>query len=560
MKIPSKIAERNDLIRHVLRVCTASREERRAAYRTLKQYYLYGQESGTSTDANIFGNINKIMPHVDKQCSLLYSPDATRFSVEVGRSIARSELPKAEVLTDAVTDRWHNSGADNLFGEALRWSHVYGSTHIKTRPKGQDIALDIVEPHNFGVYREDICGLDNQEAFYHEYRITPTDLTWQLILAGYPKPEIDKIVASATEEAQPDVSDSVTQPIDRVVTSSALPTAQGEINTWIGARIAYVPSLGQPTVRMYELYIWDDSLEDYRVFTCASPDVPVYQRPIKELFLENEINFVQICPYPMHGYYWGIIAVERLLNLQMLRNTRWDQVQHLMEMQAHPANFGSGSMQAAADEMAAAIDTPASVILGDPGSDMKRLSIDMPDDLFAEVNYLDGQFDDAVGTNDQMAGKGEAGVRSEGHASQLMRVGSSRTKQRALIVERQIEELATLILKIMQVYEDRQYTLESETPPLIFTAAQFTEEFMVRVDAHSSSPVFMQDMANMAFSLFKAKAIDRETLIDMLNVPMKDLLKNRLKTKIEPAEAKAAQNQQKLELLTGKKPAAGKGK
>lgn len=161
MRIPTKISERDEFVREVMSVCSASREDRLAAYRTLKQYYLYGQESGTSTDVNIFGTVNKIFPHIDKQVSLLYSPDTTRFSVEVAANVPREELPKAEVLTDAVTDRWHGSGADNLFAEALRWSHVYGSMFLKARPKGQDLALDVVEPHHIGVYREDLTGLEN---------------------------------------------------------------------------------------------------------------------------------------------------------------------------------------------------------------------------------------------------------------------------------------------------------------------------------------------------------------------------------------------------------------
>jgi hypothetical protein len=562
VKVPNGIADREQFVKDVLAVCLASKEDRIAAYRTLKQYYLYGQETGTQTDANIFGTINKIYPHIDKQCSLLYSADNTRFSVEIGRSVPRQELPKAEVLTDAVMDRWHNCNADNLFTEALRWSHVYGSTFIKTRPKGQDIVLDLIEPHHFGVYREDICGLDNQEAYYHEYRITLTDLAWQLRLAGYPDPQIKQIVSSAADSPMSEDSSSVTQPVDRIVTSSALPVAQGEVNTFIGARIGYVPNTAQPMARMYELYVWNDHIEDYFVITCAHPGVPVYERPMKEMFLEQEVNFIQICPFPMHGYFWGMAPVERLLNLQMLRNTRWDQVQHLMEMQAHPASFGSGSMQGAADEMQSALDTPASLVLGDPGSDMKRLEIKMPEDLFGEVNYIDEQFDDAVGTSDQMSGRGEPGVRSEGHATQLMRVGASRTKQRALIVERQLEELATLLLQIMKEYEDRQYTAEDvDGKPIIFTAAQFTDEFMVRVDSHSSSPVFQQDIGNLLLALFKAKAIDREALIKMLpGLPMRDLLLATLKTKIEPAEARAAATQQKLALITGKKPAAGKGK
>ena len=69
----------------------------------------------------------------------------------------------------------------------------------------------------------------------------------------------------------------------------------------------------------------------------------------------------------------------------------------------------------------------------------------------------------------------------------------------------------------------------------------------VKVDAHSNSPVFSENMTDMAELLFKAKAIDRETFIEMLPVPMKDLLKQRLKTKIEPAEAAEKQAELKAE-------------
>jgi hypothetical protein len=560
MRIPASAAERLEFVTEVLDICQGSREERQSAYRTLKQYYLYGQESGTSVDQNVFGVVNKIFPHIDKTCSMLYSPDTTRFAVEIGRNVDRAELKKVDPLTDAVQDRWHNAELDTKYGEALRWAHVYGSMFVKTRPQNQDLTADIVEPHHVGVYREDLMGLANQEAFYHEYRIPKAQLVRILEVSGIRDP--GRIVAEAVENMG-DSEEQVTQPIDRIVTSSALPNAQGEINTYIGSRVSYIPKLKQPMVRMYELYVYDDELEDYRVFTCAHPFLPIFDRSIDTMFLKDELPLIQVCPFPMYGYFWGMSPVERLLNLQMIRNTRWDQVQHLMELQANPPKVATGDFMASIEEIQAAMDSPGGMAsASSAGSDLKAVEPSMPDDLFAEVNYIDGQFDDAIGTTEIMQGKGEAGVRSEGHATQLMRAGSSRLKARALIIERQLEELATLILKIMQKYSDRTYTVETGDPknPLLeFTAEQFTDDFIVRVDAHSSSPVFMQDMSNIAFALFKAKAITRAKLIDMLNVPMKDLLKMELETKIEPAEAKAAAQARQLELVTGKAPKAAAG-
>jgi hypothetical protein len=53
----------------------------------------------------------------------------------------------------------------------------------------------------------------------------------------------------------------------------------------------------------------------------------------------------------------------------------------------------------------------------------------------------------------------------------------------------------------------------------------------------------MEDMRQLAFNLFEAKVIDKESLLDLLEPPMKQLLKDRLK-KMEEKEKQAAQEKQ----------------
>jgi hypothetical protein len=108
----------------------------------------------------------------------------------------------------------------------------------------------------------------------------------------------------------------------------------------------------------------------------------------------------------------------------------------------------------------------------------------------------------------------------------LARLGSSRIKKRALVVEDALEKMATLYLKLMQQYDSTHFT---DSRGERFIAEQFTRDFMVKVDAHSNSPIFMEDMRQLAFNLFKAQAIDKESLIDLLDPPMKQVLKDRLK-------------------------------
>jgi hypothetical protein len=79
---------------------------------------------------------------------------------------------------------------------------------------------------------------------------------------------------------------------------------------------------------------------------------------------------------------------------------------------------------------------------------------------------------------------------------------------------------------MMMVYDDTVYEDDDGNK---FIASQFTDDFTVKVDAHSNSPIFMEDMRELAFSLYQAGTIGKERLIEMLDPPMKQLLLEDLK-------------------------------
>jgi hypothetical protein len=180
-----------------------------------------------------------------------------------------------------------------------------------------------------------------------------------------------------------------------------------------------------------------------------------------------------------------------------------------------------------------------------PNAKVEKLAPQIPPDLFREIQEIDSMFEEASGIVSVLQGKGEAGVRSSGHASQLARLGSSRAKKRALIIEDSLEKVATLYLKAMQTYDNTHFT---DTQGHKFIAEQFTKDFVVKVDAHSNSPIFMEDLRQLAFNLYKSEVIDKESLLDLLEPPMKQLLKDRLKKmeekKAKQQEAQAAAQQQ----------------
>jgi hypothetical protein len=302
----------------------------------------------------------------------------------------------------------------------------------------------------------------------------------------------------------------------------------------------YKATVAEDTVEMTELWVWNDDTKDYQVVTKADPDVIIYDRPGESVFLKGELPFVQISPNPLYDYYWGGSEVQRLVFLQQLRNKRMTEILDLLSKQVSPPTALIG-FTGILDEKNFALNRAGGLLATDmPNAKVEKLAPTIPPDLFKEIGEIDLMFEEASGIVSVLQGRGEAGVRSSGHASQLARLGSSRAKKRALIIEDSLEKLATLYLKCMQTYDNTHF---KDMDGRKFIAEQFTKDFVVKVDAHSNSPIFMEDMRQLAFNLFKAQVIDKESLLDLLEPPMKQLLKDRLKKMEAKGEAQAMAKQ-----------------
>lgn len=539
MKLPP-LSQRYEFYLGVLAKCNASRSERLKVYNLWRSFFLFGD--GPTASQNI---VNKIWPHLDQLRSLMYSGETTRFSVDLSPSA--SDLHKSQILalSKSLNEDWHLSNTDLAFSIALLWSFCYGSMFIKLRVNAGQIEPHVVDPADIGVLREDMGGLWKQEAFAHSYYMTKSQFEYEL--SQIPHPRLKEILATVTDYPRPQASDT-TAGVDRIITSVSQPSVIGNVNFELTSPNRYKPKTTEPLLQMYELYVFDDEDGDFKIVTMADPGVVVFERPIRDVFIKNEIPFIQVCPNPAHDYFWGYSEVDKLVPLQKMRNERLEQVRHLLNLQARPPKFGSG-FQGTIDEIADTLDSPAGVVTADmPGAKLESLAPDIPEDLYREIREIDKEFEEMSGITNVISGKGEQGVRSQGHAANLARLGSSRAKQRALVIEDQLEKVATLFMQLKQAYDKSPLRGQDGVP---FIADQFTDKYSVKVDAHSNSPIFTEDQRALAFELVKVKAIDRESLLDLLDVPMKELLKLRLKD-IERKEQMAAQQQQALAAAGGK--------
>ena len=515
MRIPEDNVKREEFYLDLINKCGVSAAERKGDYAALRNYYLFG--SGPEESPAIF---NKIYPHIDQLTSFLFSAETTRFSIDLGAAVPPDEFRRVSILTKALNDEWLNSNCDQVFSNALTWALCYNTTFVKLIYRS-GIHPYMIEPGNVGVLREDTPYTDRQEALVQKYYITKSELMNRLY--SHPKrDEILKRVSSAYHETGLDVPEG----LDRIVMSQSNPTMYGNVNLDLSGYTRYKARVAEDTVEMNELWVWNDETQDYQVVTIADPDIVIYDRPGETVFLKGECPFVQVCPNPQYDYYWGQSEVQRLVFLQQLRNKRMSEILDLLSKQVNPPTALIG-FSGILDEKNFALNRAGGLLSSDlPNAKVERVAPTMPQQLFEVIHEVDAMFAEASGISSVLSGRGEQGVRSAGHASQLARLGSSRAKKRAIIVEDAIEKVATLYLKMMRVYDDTHF---KDVDGIPFIAAQFTEDFVVKVDAHSNSPIFTEDLRQLAFNLFKAQAIDREGLIDLLEPPMKQLLKEKLK-------------------------------
>ena len=514
MRIPTDNAQREDFYLDIMQKCLVSRESRKADYTSLRSYYLFG--AGPEQPPAYF---NKIHPHIDQLTSFLYSAETTRFSISLGAAVNENEQYKTPVLTQALNDEWLNSNADQVFSMAMTWSLVYNTSFIKL-VYNRGIHPYMIDPSSMGVLREDIPYTDRQEALIQTYYVTKSELYARLYSHPQRQAIIDRVVSGIK------ISDNdMPNAVNRIVMSQSGSTIYGNVNLDLNGVNRYVADVAEDTIEMKELWAWNDDTQDYQVVTIASPDVVIYDRPGASMFLKGECPFIQICPNPQYDYLWGQSECQKLIQLQELRNMRMGEILDLLSKQVNPPTVYSG-VSGIVDEKFLALNRAGTYIASDmPGAKVDRLAPTMPPDLFQVIHEIDGMFSEVSGISNVLSGRGESGVRSQGHASQLARLGSSRAKKRALIVEDSLEKVATLYLKLMQSYDDTHF---KDAQGNMFIAEQFTKDYVVKVDAHSNSPIFTEDLKQMAFNLFKVGAIDKESLLDMVEPPMKQLLKEKL--------------------------------
>lgn len=525
MRLPSR--NRDAFYRDLIDRMLASSGTRQNAYTRWMNYHLYGSPDGES-------RFNKIASHLDVLSSFLFAQDQTRFTFTF-HDTSPANISRLNAVMTHFERRWMECNADQVIADSMPWALTYGSRLFKVI-WNDGLRVYGFDPDSFGVMREDITALEDQEGLVMTYTILRSELMRRY--ADHPR--LKKLVQSlpVTEDSG---SGSAPGGLVNTIVTSTTPNLQGMTKDR-SSGFLYAASIPEDLVRIDEAMIYDDLTKGYRLVKMVGP---ILLSDIANPSAMQDTPYVIMTPRPLYNYIWGQSEVARLTRLQDWRNRRMLEIDRLFQKQLDPPMLYTGN--GAVEEKIKALYNPGSVFFGMSGDTVKDMMPQMPSDAFAVLSQIDAMFEETSGIFNILRGQGESGVRSENHASTLARLASSRIKKQAMIIENAINRLATLMFKTLIVHDSTALKDENGNQ---FYLAGLDSGWSIRVDGHSTSPVWLDSNLDKAEILMKAGSIDAMTFLEMVDPPRLPLLKERLKV----TEQQQAQfYQEHPELLMKKK-------
>jgi len=587
MRIPSTNVGK--FAAEIVRRCSSSRAERLQRGSTFRNLYLTGSESG---EAQAYP---EVFAFIDNLGSFLYSPVDLRFSINCYGSASQLERAKFRAAEAEFHKEFRRSNTDTLIESAVTWGLVKGKTFIKNSWTSQGFKDLLLQPEMMGVLEENLDSLDDQDAFVHRTYVTP-DKLYRMLRTNPSRDELmRKAMAHAIQGKKSDDPEHENT-LRQIIIGGIQPyNIQGQGSTTNRGQVRWLDAPGpqfaaeviQSLIPIDEVWVWDDERDnekegldgEYTTIQIIGEDVVLAgENTHRNLFadqysprdtekkskptihnpLAGHHPFTEICPNPLDGYFWGRSELCNVALLQKYINARVEGINQMLRRQEDPPKFFSGV--AGIKQAAYSMIKKAGGYFTDsnPNAKVQDLYPQLPDGLWESLHEFQAMFDRMAGFTDTMAGRGSHGVRSSAHADALTRNASPRFKDRALLIERQIETMGGLKLDMLRAHVATPMTawvtkkeagIESLPPentleqppipntiPVQFTYYDLSENCKVSVDSHSASPAFGQETRQLMFDLFKVGAAKPERLIEHLHPPGS----NEMIQDIEIAEAERA--------------------
>ena len=580
-------------VRDITDQCFSSRLDRINRATFFENYFQSGSEDATNPAL-----FNKSYAAIDTTESLLYSPVALRFKLsdpEVPNVLNRQ---KHRVAAAKIRDACRRADLDSMISAAVGVALVKGKGFIKLAMRGKEHNLHgtLIQPEDLGVLRENHTSLDqDMEAFSQRTMVTVWQFDRILRSLGWSeKAEREtrervksyQTLSTGDEKAKASAMQVTVGAMYPFQPGSQGPSQSRGIADWLSQpKPSMAPSVEQTLIPLDETWMWNDREEDWNTFQLIGDillmgrfqrvNALAYDADARQSspFLKGEHPYREFCVNPVDDYFWGASELRHLVPLQEQLNSRLIGINRMLRLQEDPTKKFIGATGVNQTALSRYKKPGGYWTDSSPNAKIETDEVKIPQDLHASVHEIERMFDDMVGLPPTSQGKGDAGVRSHRHADSLVRAASPRFKDRALLVERDVEALGGLILDLKKAYSaDRliawapqeEAGAEGDAPdPLIpppakglvsvrFTYADISDDVAVRVDSHSSSPAFSEDAKMLHFDLLKVGAESKDELVEHVDVGDPEELQAGIMRR-DIAAAEAQKQAEAMKLLGGGK-------
>lgn len=549
MIIPSSIRDRQTLAQRLLEDCSVSSGLRQASYRNYGQWLERGWASDDGQGGLALANV--LFSHNDRVAAHLFSPADLRFSMAWERHYAKDILDKGAVAARNITEEWHNKSIDLLFGHGVKVAVDFGACFLKQLAGVDDSGhyeyrgSRLVMPWMVGVANESVNGLENQEYFCETMLCSKYEVWRNIRHLPDAQKLFERIISSADKETGVGRPSSF---MHQVLSTAVLDLSPTRASSMPGGWIqttggpAYPPMMPQTNIELFprhELWVWNDEISDYTTFVYFEPDILVSPRyKPTNLFIPGHTGYTLIQPNFVPEYFYGYSEIRDLMRLQSWLTEHLGDIRRVMGVQFDKliAIAGEGIQ----DEQFASMKAAGVLNLGMGGS-VTDLTPQMPQAALPLVGEILHLMDRISGFPGVMSGEGQPGVRAGVHADTLMKTGSTRLRDRSLLVERQCGMAGDETLALCQAKDDSVWWVREDDENTHFLLAQLPSDRRVVVDSHSSSPIYQDDHVQLVAWGVKSGILDPVSAIEMLPFQNKDLLIERVR---EMQKQKQAQTEE----------------
>lgn len=515
--------------REIIDACLVSRQERIYQCNTFRNFYFTGSpDQSCAID-------NEIFAEVDQLASMLFSPVDPHFAMSFDRTEDTHVRAMGDAAAAYLSREFHRHGVDECFADAVNWGLIEASSFIKLGWGRQGFDPYLIGQTFMGVFNEAQIDLEHQDAFVHTTFVTPA--SFERSIKGHPEERaiLRQVRKSSAQENMGESEGAGglrrlliggTIPVNLTPPQTSIPA--GWVNWIRGPQATLSPQVLAELIQIDELWVIDNEREDYTTFQLAGDVVIEGKLQRRNLCgIKGRHPFIQVTPNPLKDYFWGRSEVAALMMAQEAVSAQVNGINRTMRMQEDPPLSFQG-ISGDIDQKRSALMKPGGRISEvNPTFKIDNHAPKLPEQALPWLESLRENFHRASGFEAPASrGMGDAGMRSGLQANTAVRMASSRLRDRALLVERRYAALGDLGFQISQEkVADRMIAkIKDQNESIPFLLKQIPDDYMLEVDAHSSSPAFTDDARRLAFDLARLKAIDDVDLLRLTHPPREDTL------------------------------------